>query len=271
MKASRTSVIDTFALETPYATEFRRLMHKVDLARSERGVKTILLTSAMLSEGKSTVCCFLGITSAVHSGLKTLLIDCDLRRPAIHKMFAVNRDRGMAEVLSEGFDLKDAIRKTSIDKLDIITCGRRHDEPTKLLDAETIGELIQQVKHDYDLVLIDAAPVLPVSDPMLLAPKVDALVLVVKAGSTQKDVVLRALDILGTNRRQVLGVVLNNMDSALPYEYDYRYYGYEYKGGPRRSEKVAARARNSAHKRNKKQSSSAQRDARDRTRRMTSK
>jgi len=267
MKPRRMSVIDAFALETPYATEFRRLMYKIDLARSDRSVKTVLVTSAMLSEGKSTICAFLGITAAVHSGLKALIIDCDLRRPAIHKMFAMNRDRGLVEVLSEGFDLRDAIRKTSIDKLDIITCGRRYDEPTKLLDAETIGELIQQVKHDYDLVLVDSAPVLPVSDPMLLAPKVDALIMVVKAGSTQKDVVLRALDILGPSRQQVLGVVLNNMDSALPYEYDYRYYGYEYRGRPQRSEKVRARSGKSE----KNQPQSSRRKPSSRARSITSK
>ena len=224
-------------------------MHKVERARSEKSIKTILITSAMLSEGKSTVCAYLGITSALHCGFKTLIIDCDLRRPSIHKLFGIDRDRGMAEILADSFDPKAAVRKTPIDKLDIITCGRRHDEPTKLLNAEVIGELIQKLQYEYDLVLVDAAPVLPVSDPMLLAPKVDALLLVVKAGSTQQDVVVRAIDILGSNRNQILGVVLNNMDSALPYQYDYDYYGYEYRGRPRRSEKVRVRSKMSTDKR----------------------
>lgn len=224
-------------------------MHKIEQARSAKSIKTIMITSAMLSEGKSTVCSYLGVTSALHCGFKTLIMDCDLRRPSIHKLFGVDRDRGLAEVLSDGFDPKAAIRKTTIDKLDLITCGRHHDEPTKLLNAEVIGELIQTIQHDYDLVLIDAAPVLPVSDPMLLAPKVDALLMVVKAGSTQQDVVMRAIDILGSSRNQILGVVLNNMDSALPYQYDYSYYGYEYRGRPKRSERVRVRSRLTSDKR----------------------
>ncbi|MFH1687183.1 MAG: CpsD/CapB family tyrosine-protein kinase [bacterium] len=236
------SVIDSFALETPYATEFRRLLHKIEQTSPGHNSRSILVSSAMLSEGKSTICAFLAITAALHRGLKTLVMDCDLRRPSIHKLFACSRERGLAEVLKDGFRLGDAIKKTSIDKLDLITCGAHHNAPSKLFDVEVIGGLVEQMKFAYDLVLVDAAPILPVSDPMLLAPKIDDIILVVKAGSTQKDVVARAVEILGHSRNQILGVVLNNMNNALPFQYDYRYYGYEYKNRPTQRDQVRVRS-----------------------------
>jgi capsular exopolysaccharide synthesis family protein len=241
MKPRRQSVIDAFTLESPFATEFRRLLQKVEQSGYGTEMKSLMVTSAMLSEGKSTVCSFLGITAAMHKGIKTLVIDCDLRRPALHKLFAVERRPGMSEILSEGYAPADAIRKTSIDKLDLLLAGAHHDEPTRLFDAEAISTVVESLKISYDLIIVDTAPILPVSDPMLLAPKLDAALMVVKAGATQQDVVMRALDILGPSRNRLLGVVMNNMNAALPYQYDYRYYGYEYKQSKARPPKVRGR------------------------------
>ncbi|PWB67852.1 hypothetical protein C3F09_12730, partial [candidate division GN15 bacterium] len=84
----------------------------------------------------------------------------------------------------------------------------------------------------YDLIIMDCAPVIPVSDPMLLSHEVDGVLFVVKAGSTQRDVVLRARDILASSTNRVLGVVLNNSDDALPYYYSHEYYGYDYRQKP---------------------------------------
>lgn len=241
MKPRRQSVIDAFALESPFATEFRRLLQKVEQAGYGTELKSLMITSAMLSEGKSTACAFLGITAAMHKGIKTLIVDCDLRRPSIHKLFAMDRRPGMCEILSEGYAPADAIRKTSIDKLDLLLAGAHHDEPTRLFDAEAISAIVESLKISYDLIVVDTAPVLPVSDPMLLAPKLDAAIMVVKAGSTQQDVVVRALDILGPSRNRLIGVVMNNMNSTLPYQYDYRYYGYEYKQPKARPPQVRGR------------------------------
>ncbi len=228
MKRKRLSIIDSFDHEAPFATEFRRLLHKVVNAQSESELKSLLISSALLSEGKSTVCSLLGITAALHKGLRTLVMDCDIRRPCIHKLFRLERGHGMAEILAEGFSPRDAIRKTGVDKLDVITCGSDYTSPTELFDAEAIGTLIEEMKFHYDLVLVDAAPALPVSDPMLLAPKVDGILLVVKAGATQREIVQRAVEILDGGRKTIVGVVLNNMNHILPYHYDYRYYGYQY-------------------------------------------
>lgn len=228
MPRLRQSVLDFFEMESPLGTEFRRLMQRVTAAGAERELKSIMLTSAMTSEGKSTVTAFLAITAARHKGLRTILVDSDLRRPTIHKMFCMERDRGMVDILTNGTPLKDCIKKTSADKLDIITSGREHGDVANIFDAEAIAKVVDELKFYYDLILIDSAPVLPVSDPMLLSGKVDGMILVVKAGVTQREVVVRATDILSANRHKMLGIVLNNMNSILPFYYNYDYYGYEY-------------------------------------------
>ncbi len=252
-------MIDNFRLDAPFATEFRRLLHKLQQNKSETELKSVMITSAMLSEGKSTVCAYLGITAAVHKGIKTLIIDCDLRRPTMHKLFVLGRKHGMTEILREGFSPRDAVKKTSVDKLDVITCGEYYQEPTELFDVEAIGTLVDDMKFYYDLILVDAAPALPVSDPMLLAPKMDGTLLVVKAGATQKEIALRALDIIDPLRQKVLGVVLNNMDNALPYYHDYRYYGYEYRTKSTQ-QKIAERARDRRRGRGKNDKSGSRTD-----------
>jgi len=222
------SIIDLFSLDQPFATEFRRLLHRVRKHGESRETKAIMITSAMLAEGKSTIAALLALTAARQKGLKTLLIDSDLRRPSIHKFFSTERAPGLADTLGNGVAAADVIRKTALENLHLITAGRATPQPAEVFDAEAIGTIIEEMKFFYDLIIVDAAPLLPVSDPLLLAAKVDGLLLVVKAGSTQREVVERAVDMLELHRDRVLGVILNNVNNSLPYYYDYRYYGYQY-------------------------------------------
>ena len=229
------TILEFYDLESPYVTEFRRLLHRIKTAESQRDIKSIMLTSAMLSEGKSTICSFLGITAALKKGMKTLILDTDLRRPSINKLFKLDAKAGLNEILTEGYNPKDAITKTSIDKLDILTTGGFCQHPSEVFDADVIGTLIEEMKFYYDIVLIDCAPLLPVSDPMLLASKSDGVLMVVKAGSTQKEVVRRAVEILDPTTTNILGVVFNNMNHSLPYYFDYSYYHYEYNHNQKKS------------------------------------
>lgn len=223
------SILDFYDIEAPYVIEFRRLLYKITNKESIGELKTIMFTSAMLSEGKSTACSFLAITAALKKNMKTLIIDTDLRRPTIHKIFKLQAKAGLKEILVDGYNTRDAISTTSIDNLDILTAGKYCDNPTEVFDAEAIGTLFEELKYYYDLIIIDSAPLLPVSDPMLLASKVDGILLVVKAGATQKNVVRRAVEILNPKQNNLIGVTFNNMNHSLPYYYDYGYYDYEYK------------------------------------------
>ena len=258
------SILDFYSAELPFATEFLRLLHRIKKSGNETELKSLLITSAMLSEGKSTICSFLAVTAARQKGFKTLLIDADLRRPSIHKFFAIARDNGLSEILVDNHNPVDMIKHTEMENLHILTAGKRTPSPSDVFDAEAIGRIVEEMKYYYDIVLVDCAPVLPVSDPMLLASKLDGIVLVVKAGTTQKEVVERAVDILNSNNHQVLGVVLNNMNNSLPYYYDYNYYYYEDSGkktkAKRKSGRLARSVRSNNHrglkKNNKEQNTS---------------
>jgi capsular exopolysaccharide synthesis family protein len=225
------SIIDFYNMESDFATEFRRLLHNIRNLQGESELKAVMVTSAMLSEGKSTVASFLALTAA-KKGLKTLLLDSDLRRPTVHRYVGQIRDNGLAEVLSGETTAKNIIRKTSLDKFDVITAGRAVSNPSELFDSRAIGNVITEMKFYYDLIVVDSAPVIPVSDPMLLAQEVDGVLLVVKAGETQREVVIRATEILRSQSRKMLGVVMNNMTNQLPYYYDYSHYGYDYAPRP---------------------------------------
>ncbi len=229
MAQKKISPLDYIESEAPFTNEFRRLLARVQKHMEAGSIKTIMVTSAMLSEGKSTTAAFLALTSAGYGGLKTLLVDADLRRPSLHRIFGIERDRGLSDILIDGYDTKEAIRSTHVDKLDVLTSGTGYDNPSSVFDAESIGLILEDLKFYYDLILVDSPPLMPVSDPMLLSSKVDAMLLVVKAGSTDRAVVKKAVEGMGSTRDKVIGVILNNLDNKLPYYYDHSYYGYDYK------------------------------------------
>ncbi len=118
-------------------------------------------------------------------------MDCDLRRPTIHKLLALPRANGMAEMLLEGIPAASVTKKTPLETLDVITAGRMDAHPEEVFDAGAIGTILTDLKFYYDMILVDSPPVIPVSDPMLLAPEVDGVLLVIKAGVTQREITRR--------------------------------------------------------------------------------
>jgi capsular exopolysaccharide synthesis family protein len=223
------NLVTYYDQEAAYATEFRRLLHSVNGAVASDKTSAIMVTSALLSEGKSTIVSFLAITAARQKRYRTLLIDCDLRRPSLHHLFAVDRENGVSEVLAENYKPRDVIKRTAEPNLDLITAGKAVDQPTDIFDAAAIQQMIRDVAVYYEFVLVDCAPLLPVSDPMLLAQAMDGVIMVVKAGSTQREIARRAATLLKSNDINFLGVVVNNADNVLPHYYNDSYYGYEYK------------------------------------------
>ena len=257
MARNNTSIIDYFSPESSFATEFRRLLYKITHAEQDRELKSVLVTSSTLSEGKSTSCSLLGITAA-KEGLRTLVIDCDLRRPSIHRLFNLDRDLGVCEILVDGAAVKKVVKKSGLDRLDIITAGKVTALPSEIFDSARVGNLIEEVKFFYDLILVDSPPIVPVSDPMFLAQEVDGVVLVVKAGVTQREVVSRSVGIIRSGDARLIGVVLNDMSSTLPYYYDYGYYGYRYEQRPPKS--GGRPHRNSRHRKHRHSDSEKQDD-----------
>ncbi len=227
-RKSRKTIFDYYHPESPVGTEFRRLLHNITRPVDGEERHSFLITSATLAEGKSTVSSYLAITAAAYKKRKTILVDCDLRRPTLHKLFDLSIEKGMTDIIGGDVTVEEALETTLIDNLSVLTAGTLKRNPTELFESEEVKKVIEQIKFYFDLIFVDCAPIIPVSDPLVLAPELDGLLLVIKAGATQREVILRAASIVEKADTAIVGVVLNNMDSVLPYYYNHSYYGYSY-------------------------------------------
>ncbi|MBD3382593.1 MAG: polysaccharide biosynthesis tyrosine autokinase [candidate division Zixibacteria bacterium] len=229
MGKKRHNILETYNSEAPFATEFRRLLYNITKSKLlPDNSKAFLVTSASTGEGKSTISAFLGLTAATHRPRKTLLIDADLRRPVLHQLFDVEQDVGLSDIILEKAKIEECVKKTGVENLDLLTSGPRQENPTELFDSPHLATFIESARFYYELIIIDSAPVVPVSDPLIMGGEVDGIALVVKAGATQQEVVTRAANLIEQSGSRLLGVILNNVKQALPYYYNYKYYGYHY-------------------------------------------
>ena len=225
-KERRQTIYEIFDQESPIATEMRRLYSNIRHIDGRSPKRSFLVTSANRGEGKSTVASYLALTVARFRGKKSLIVDADLRRPKLHDIFDVPKEPGLYECLNGDIDPLDAVKDTPIENLKVIPAGRRVKSPAHLFEGDVMNELFEKIKFYYDIVIVDSAPIIPVSDPMLISSVIDGVILVLLAGRTPRNVSLRAKNILLDANANLLGVVVNNMSEVLPYYYDYRYYGY---------------------------------------------
>jgi capsular exopolysaccharide synthesis family protein len=218
------NILDVYEPESPIATELRRLYNNL-MSLDERSMKSFLMTSSVRSEGKSTMTAYLAATIAQFPQKRVLVVDTDLRRPRVHKLFGLTLEQGLVDCLAHHIDPLEVIKTTRLENLDVITAGGTTPAPSKLFESEMLSEFFAKVRFYYDIVLVDSAPALAVSDTLFLCAQVEAVVLVVLAGVTPAPVVLRARQALADARANIVGVAVNNASEALPYYYDYKYYG----------------------------------------------
>lgn len=221
------SILGFYDGESVGATEFRRLYANIK-SNDGKDLRSVVVTSSGVEEGKSTISSFLAISVAESTDKKILLLDTDLRRPMINVFFKMPLENGFADLMTKKAEVKDTIKKTPIPNLSIITAGKLETEPSTILQPTRLKELFEEIKFYFDFIVIDVPPVIPVSDPVIIAAEADGTLLVIRAGSTPKDVVKRSLNFLRNSRIKVLGVVLNNLEEVLPYYYSPRYYSYKY-------------------------------------------
>ena len=208
------------------AEAFRSLRASVAMNAHAENQRTFLLTSAVPSEGKSFSSANFAVTLA-QQGLKTLLIDSDLRKPTISKIFyGMHRKPGLSEVLLGKVSLADAANSSGIEGLSVLAAGGRASNPSELLAGQPFRDLIAEALKTYDRVVIDSAPVLVVSDTFLIAPSVEVLCLVVRSFMTPRRMTLRAIKGLGEVHVKPAGIVFNCLpDGGGAYYYSGKYYG----------------------------------------------
>ena len=206
---------------SPFAEGLRALRLRLRGGESARETKVVLVTSALPSEGKSTVAINLAHAMA-KNGVSTLLIDMDLRNSSISRVQAP-KAAGVFEVLSGRGDLKTLVRKDADTGLHLLPAGQVQDasRAAELMLQSGVGELIEACRERFEVVIVDAPPLLPVIDSRRLLDQVDAAILVVEWARTEPDSVLAALRAIGPNAGKIIGAVLNKVDLRA-----YRYYDY---------------------------------------------
>lgn len=187
--------------------------------------KTLLVTSAVPNEGKSTVSANLAITMAL-SGAKTLLIDGDLRRGALREAFEINSKIGFSEVLKQEVDWREVVVPTSLPSLFVLPRGNTLSQPSEHLLRDSTDSFLKDIYNHYDYIIIDSSPVLAADDTTSLAPKIDATLFVVRLSYTSARLTRKALELLYHRQVNVPGVILNYVDTSLPEYYYYQYAEY---------------------------------------------
>jgi len=210
--------------KSQFAESFRSLQTSLMLSTAGQPPQFILLTSATPSEGKTTTATNLAAVMA-QSDARVLLVDADLRRPSIHHRFGITSKTGLSTLLAGTSRLEDTIQHVAeLPNLDILPSGPVPPFPTDMLASDAMRHLMEKFAETYRYVIIDSPPVLSVTDAVILGRVVDAVVLVVRHGKANKNVMRRTRDLLVRSGAPLAGLVLNAVDLNSP-EY-YGYYGY---------------------------------------------
>ncbi|MEJ7811602.1 MAG: polysaccharide biosynthesis tyrosine autokinase [Gemmatimonadaceae bacterium] len=222
---------------SPVAEAYRSLRTNLAFARANHALRTMVLTSPGPADGKSTTVANLAITFA-QQGQRTLLIDADLRRAVLDKLFEVPRSPGLTDVLVGETPLFDALRPTSIRGLSVLGSGPFPPNPSELLGSPAMREVLREANEHFDVVLLDSPPLLAVTDAAVLSTMVDGVILVVRMGSTARTAVRRAIGQLQAVHGRLVGSVLNDVNfrhggygGGYGYYYYYYYYGQDGQNG----------------------------------------
>ena len=211
--------------QSPIAEQYRILRTNIQSLRMRPGAKTIVVTSAVHGEGKSVTSINLALTLARQENLKVVLIDGDLRKGTTQRWLGLEEhNEGLSTVLSRGGELNGSLVRLKEPPLAILPAGPTPDHPAELLDSSAMKRLLSTLKTQFDVIIIDAPPVLPVADPGIIASQADGVLLVIRAGKTQRKTVSQAQALLSQMKANVLGCVLTHMEYYLPGYYRYYHY-----------------------------------------------
>lgn len=206
------------------AEAYRVIRTGIQFAQAGKELQTIALTSCTLNEGKSTTIANLAVV-LTQAGKSVLLIDCDMRNPTVHKNFNLSNKVGLSSCISMGTTLSDAVQKTSIEGLYALTGGVIPPNPSELLGSEQMKNVLQRAKEQYDYVLIDTPPVMPVTDALIVGRFVDGMILVIASAEVKVEMARDVKNQLVNAGANILGVVLNKVRSE-HHGYGYGYYYY---------------------------------------------
>nr|HID58044.1 polysaccharide biosynthesis tyrosine autokinase [Desulfobacterales bacterium] len=217
-------------LQSPKSTAseaYRGIRTSILFSSADYTPQVILVSSSGPREGKTITSTNLSIAMA-QSGSRVILLDCDMRRPKIHKVFGIKRDKGMSNILVGGCSFEEALIHPNIPNLDIVPCGPIPPNPAEIVGSNRMETLLNSLRKDYTHIIIDSPPITAVTDAVVLARFVDGVILVVRAGDTPREVVLNGIGQLQGVNARILGALLNGVDMGRDSYYYYQYYYYYY-------------------------------------------
>jgi len=246
----RKLLLTHYAPRSTISEAYRALRTNLQYFNTDKPIKSLLITSTLAKEGKSTIVSNLGITLS-QRGLKTILVDADLRKPMIHKLFNVKMKPGITDwIINPKLKMEDVIRKTSIENLYVITSGNTPPNPTELLESKKMRDILDILKDNFDFILFDSPPIMVVTDAVVVSRMTDAVVLVVETRRTRKDTIKETKEIIENVGGKLLGAVLNKARfSRIDHVYGgYSGYGYYHYYGYDKEEKKNRKKNSKTHK-----------------------
>jgi len=215
--------------KSPVSEAYRTLRTAILASSVDEKVSRLLITSTGLSEGKTTTSTNLAVIFA-QANNRVLLMDCDLRRAAVHKAYGIHRVPGLADVLMDTAELDGALRATEVANLTVLPSGIVPPNPSELLGSKKFERILEGLSASFDMVVMDAPPVLAVTDPLVLSRLADGTCYVICAGRTDRNAARRGLRLLERTGSRLLGIVLNQVDVTRVYgTYGYKYYSQYYR------------------------------------------
>lgn len=210
---------------SPISESYRTLRTNIDFSSIDERVQVIMVTSAGPGEGKSTTISNLAVTYA-QTERRVVLIDADMRRPTAHHTFQMSNRHGLSTILSQQATYQEVIQDTDIPNLQIITSGPIPPNPAEMMASKRMGAFLEELRRHFDIILIDAPPLLAVTDPQIIASRSDGVIMVIDHGKVKKDAAIKAKANLDNVNARILGVVMNNVKRKNGDDgYYYYYYG----------------------------------------------
>jgi len=233
-------LVNHFHPELPFAEHYRTIRTSILLSHAGKPPKTIVFSSPLTQEGKSATVANMAVSFGQLEE-KVLVVDTDLRKPRLHRIFKVRNVNGLTGFLTGKASLKEVVEKTCVDNIWLIPSGPIPPNPAELLNSRKMKDLIEEVGQVFDIVLLDSPPVLAVSDTVLISSVSESTVLVVRSGQTRRKPFLSAIQELNRARANIIGVVFNGADLSKEGSFYSKYYGYstygkeEFEVSPERS------------------------------------
>lgn len=203
------------------AEAYKGLRTNIQYSSFDKDYKTIVVTSSDPGEGKSTTSGNLALVLSQGES-KVLLVDCDMRKPTLHKRMKISNDKGLSDLLvSKGSRNINSVSHTYSKNLIVITAGKIPPNPSEMLASKAMSNFLEEMKKEFDYIVLDTPPINAVTDSQILAGKVDGVLLVLRANKTKKDVVANSINTIKRMNSNLIGIVLNGVDKKLQKYYDY--------------------------------------------------